>query len=100
MNSRFYEVKSSNIAAIRYDYESRLLDVRFATGKVYRYKGVPPLLVVTLLWADSVGKVFHASIRDTYPHEILATEAGDANPTLGAMKVQVRRTTGVIKKER
>lgn len=97
MNSRFYEVVSSNIKAVRYNYEARLLDVRFATGKVYRYKGISPLLVTTLLWGDSAGKVFHASIRDTYPFEVLPAE--EEKP-VAAGKSQVRRTTGVVKKER
>lgn len=62
---------SSTIAAIRYDPRTELLDIRFTSGSVYRYEGVPEFVYRALLRADSKGRYFNEIVRDGYEYEEL-----------------------------
>ncbi len=64
----FVSVTSSNIAAVAHDGASTL-HIRFNDGSVYRYTGVPAGVYQALLNppGGSVGKYFHAHVRDKYP---------------------------------
>lgn len=55
-------VKSSRIAAIRYDVIDLMLYVRFANGRVYRYTNVSPSLYADLAGADSIGTEFQTAV--------------------------------------
>jgi len=57
-------VESSNIAAVGYDEETKELRIEFNSGKTYSYQDVPKELATDLLYADSVGRYFHAHIRN------------------------------------
>ncbi len=59
-------VASSNIAAIGYHQETRILEVEFRNGTVYEYYDVPPAEHTRLMNAASHGTYFHAHIRDRY----------------------------------
>jgi hypothetical protein len=51
----YVAVSSSNIAAIAYDHEGRVLGVQFLNGREYRYHGVAPSVYRGFLGAGSKG---------------------------------------------
>lgn len=57
-------VSSSNLASVGYNEASRILEVEFLDGRVYRYSGVPQEEHLGLMGADSHGKYFNAHIKD------------------------------------
>jgi hypothetical protein len=54
-------VESSNIEAI--GWEDEVLNIQFKKGGLYSYTGVPELVWLAFLGADSKGKFFHGRIR-------------------------------------
>lgn len=65
-------VSSSNLASAGYDSESRILEIKFHNGGVYRYTGVPPEEYKGLMGASSHGKYFAANIRGKYAYKKVA----------------------------
>ena len=63
---RFRQVSSSMLRRVRYDPESRFLDVVFRTGERYRYKDVPPDEYKRLMAAESHGRYMQMHIIDHY----------------------------------
>lgn len=59
-------VDSSNIAALGYDLESKILTVTFKSGDTYKYEDVPHNVALELTFADSVGSYFSKNVRDKY----------------------------------
>jgi KTSC domain len=57
---------SSNLSAMRYDEETRLLQIRFHSGRSYDYKDVPADVADGLKQADSAGRYFNSSIKGVY----------------------------------
>jgi lysyl-tRNA synthetase class 2 len=57
---------SSNLQAYRYDPETRLLQIRFMSGKSYNYNDVPQDVADGLGTASSPGQYFNSSIKNTY----------------------------------
>jgi lysyl-tRNA synthetase class 2 len=51
---------------IRYDDETRELEITFTSGKIYRYQNVPLELYIGLLNAESKGEFFSESIKDEF----------------------------------
>lgn len=51
--------------SVGYDPEKQVLEVEFTSG-VYQYSGVPQETADALMAAPSVGKYFHANIRNNY----------------------------------
>jgi lysyl-tRNA synthetase class 2 len=66
-------VISSVITELKYDQQSNELDIRFITGKIYRYSGVPPEVYEAFSAALSKGKFYNALIRDGYSYYELAS---------------------------
>lgn len=64
-------VSSTVLAAVGYDEDSRTLEIRFHSGAIYRYRDVPPEVVLELLTAESLGHTFTTTVRDTYGYERL-----------------------------
>ncbi|WP_047198229.1 KTSC domain-containing protein [Caldimonas brevitalea] len=64
-----HTVASSSLRSVGYDPSHQLLEVEFATGRVYRYEDVPQEAYDELLAADSLGRHFNARVRDRYPTE-------------------------------
>lgn len=54
------------IAAIGYDEEAKELHVEFNGGRIYRYGDVPKDAFEAFRTAESIGKHFGQSIRNTY----------------------------------
>ena len=59
-------VSSSNIRSIGYDSGSNTLEIKFHSGGVYQYFGVPESIYNALMHAPSHGSYFHRHIRDRY----------------------------------
>lgn len=65
---KLHPVQSSNIDAVGYDPETKELQVRFKGGALYSYAGVPKAKYDSMLSAQSLGGVFHTSIRNEYKY--------------------------------
>lgn len=52
-------VDSSCLRALGYDEQSRVLEVEFHSGGLYRFEQVPPEAVRALRAADSLGRHFN-----------------------------------------
>ena len=64
-------VISSALTEVRYDAPSGDLDIRFVSGKIYRYFNVPPEVYEGLVAAPSKGTFFNAHIKEKYDyHEV------------------------------
>lgn len=64
-------LKSSAVSGMHHDPASGVLHLGFASGGVYRYKGVPKATADALAKADSAGAYFHAHIRDQHDGEMV-----------------------------
>lgn len=62
-------VESSNLESIGYDKEKQWLEVQFKNGTMYRYFDVPEIVFFELGKAESVGKYFHANVKNKYNFE-------------------------------
>lgn len=60
-------VVSSDLQSV--GYESGVLYIRFHSGGLYSYSGVPYEVYESLLSASSHGKYFHAHIKKNYPYQ-------------------------------
>jgi hypothetical protein len=60
------EVESSVIGAVGH---SRVLEIRFESGRVYQYYDVPMDIYEAMLEAPSKGKFFNANIRGKFPYQ-------------------------------
>ncbi len=63
---RWGAMPSSVIRGWHYDATTRTLDVRFVSGRRYRYREVPPEIAQGLAEAPSKGIYFNRRIRDRY----------------------------------
>jgi len=62
-------VKSSNIEAVAYDPEKKILSVRFIKSGIYHYFDVPQNIFDELRDAESVGKYFAEWIKGVFEAE-------------------------------
>lgn len=56
-------VKSTNVSAVGYDAEEKILEVAFRNGGIYQYAGVQPEMYADLLAAESVGRFVSQVVR-------------------------------------
>ena len=70
-------VESKALRSVGYDADSRVLEIEFASGTVYRYFNVPQRIHVDLMTAKSHGEFFATHIRDAgFDYEQLGPDAG------------------------
>lgn len=62
-------VDSSDLESV--GYENGTLYVRFHSGGIYSYSGVPERVYYDLMNAASKGKYFSAYIKNSYPYQRL-----------------------------
>lgn len=62
---------SSNVVAVEYDEESKVVTITFKGGSRYEYYGVPKDTVLGLELAESTGKYIGANIKGKYPFKKL-----------------------------
>jgi hypothetical protein len=74
-------VISTSIAAVSYDEQSRVLELEYASGRVYRYLDVPEEVVTWLRKARSKGGFVNRMIKDRYEYTEVPTwpAQGDAD---------------------
>jgi hypothetical protein len=60
-------VNSSAVSSVGYDQRSRILEVEFVSGEVYRYLGVERIVYGALLRSDSLGRFVNERIKPRYP---------------------------------
>ena len=64
-------MKSSVVASVGYDADTRTMEVEFNTGRTYQYFEIPSDVHASLVSAKSIGQYFNTQIRDRYRcHEI------------------------------
>lgn len=61
-------VTSSNVSAIGYDADTQTLGIKFSSGTVYHYAGVPKDVYDDFVNAESIGRFFAMNIRSHYEH--------------------------------
>lgn len=61
-------VQSSNIEAIGYDAPTSTLGVKFKSGGIYHYHGVPPHVHAALIAAPSIGGHFAQHINRKFQY--------------------------------
>jgi lysyl-tRNA synthetase, class II len=66
-----HPLSSSVLSAVAYDGDTQLLEVRFQTGRIYRYRDIPREIFEPLLTAPSAGQYFNTHIRDRYRAELI-----------------------------
>jgi hypothetical protein len=59
-------VSSSAIEAVGYDGASKQMKIRFTSGKVYDFCGVPEHIHRELMAASSPGRYYNEHIKDRY----------------------------------
>ncbi|PZQ10498.1 MAG: KTSC domain-containing protein [Rhodanobacter denitrificans] len=65
-------VQSSSIAEIGYAPASRVLEIMFRNGGVYRYFKVSPQAYRALIEAESIGRHLNARIKGRYAYRRVA----------------------------
>jgi len=55
-------VKSSNVASVGYDEQTKTLEIAFQSGGVYQYAGVEPQTHLDLMGAESIGGFVNQNI--------------------------------------
>ena len=65
-------VKSSNVDSVGYDAATQTLAVKFKSGGVYHYAGVPADIHTNLHKAESVGKYIGAQVVRKFKHTLQA----------------------------
>ena len=64
-------VGSRMIRSVGYDEPSEVLEIQFSNGAIYQYADVPKDVHRSLMNAESVGKYFHANVKDSYDEQKL-----------------------------
>jgi len=64
--AKLQPVDSSVLSAIRFHEDRNILEVRFRSGRIYLYSGVPQSVYEELLAAPSLGGYFNRVIRPRY----------------------------------
>ena len=62
-------VESSSIASVGYGRASKLLEIEFRSGAIYRYRDVPKKVFKAFSTSQSKGHFFSAEIRGKYPYD-------------------------------
>lgn len=65
---RIHSTESSSLAGFGYDPKRRTLRVRFHSGEIYDYFGVPPREAEGLQAAESKGRFFLSHIRGRFDY--------------------------------
>jgi hypothetical protein len=72
-------VSSSILRAVGHDEASQTLTIRFASGAVYAYRGVPRATFDALLASASPGRYFGQYVRFQYTADIVTPAPKDSD---------------------
>jgi hypothetical protein len=59
-------VDSSNLSAVGYDSTTKIMHIRFNSGRLYAYYNVPESIYRELMNAESLGRYFNSLIKGFY----------------------------------
>ena len=62
-------MESSSIASVGYRRASKLLEIEFRSGAIYRYRDVPKKVFTAFSASQSKGHFFSAEIRGKYTYD-------------------------------
>lgn len=79
-------VKSKMLVAVAYNSEWQQLYLKFHTGDVYCYRGVPSMRYQELLAADSKGTYARKNILHCYPYERIYVAEGQLPSREGGLQ--------------
>lgn len=86
-------VKSSNIKAVGFDEEQKILAIEFPSG-IYHYPNVPKEVYESLIAADSIGKHFAAFVRPKFAGiKVVSADAAKAAEKREALNVNAGSST-------
>lgn len=80
-------VDSSNIAAIGYDNEKRVLAITFKSGDVFHYAGIGPDLALEFYQAESKGRFYTQRLKGKFTGQKMTgscPKCGDEHGYIGA----------------
>lgn len=109
---RHLEIKSSNIKAVGYDPEEKVMEIIFQTDPllVYKYPGVDAVTFATFVNAESVGGYFAAVLRKGLtkfekvrlppPPPVASSEQISKTPVLRTGTIRVQEPLAFTKKEK
>lgn len=60
------QVESSNLASVGYDHDTATLEIKFHSGAIYQYSGVPQDIYESLINAGSKGAYFNNYVKERY----------------------------------
>lgn len=69
-------IDSALIRPVGYSADDRTMEIEFTSGKIYRYRKVPPEVHRNLIAAQSPDGWFNEHVRDSFP----TSEVGRADP--------------------
>ena len=81
---------SSSIAAGRYDPDSKVLEIQFNEGKIYKYVDVPRDIWLSLCRADSKGLYFQSQIREKFSQDHKNTASKNNVPTEKSLEIKLQ----------
>lgn len=61
---------STAISAFEYDTETQILSIKFTSGGVYDYPGLPEDIVRNWMIAESMGRYFNQNIKNYSAHAV------------------------------
>ena len=70
-------LKSRSVTSAGYDSVSRELEIEFATGRIYRFKDVPPGVFEWLLRTGNKGSYVSRMINDHYDYREITPPPAD-----------------------
>ena len=83
-------VVSKSVRSIGYDPTEQVLEVEWATGKVYRYFDVAPSVLAWLQRAKSKGAFLNRLVKDHYRYQEVYAEDPDALDLLSALQASLK----------
>lgn len=86
-------LKSRAVLSAGYDVESRVLELEFHNGRVYRYRDVPEGVYQFLLRTESKGGYVNRMIQDRYAYEEVGGDAPEQD-VLAALQASLDAREG------
>jgi len=83
-------VESKSVRSIGYCAETQVLEVEFASGRTYRYLGVPATAYAWLQRAKSKGTFINRLIKDRYPFEAVHDASADEEQLIERLRRSLR----------
>lgn len=89
---------SSNVEAIRYLYDDKILEVEFKNGSYYQYYNVPPETARGMYSTDSPGRFVWRQLRDVFDYAKITSVSMPKRrgSTVVRPRNDIKNTTGMV----